>query len=443
MKINLELAQKQILSQKMIQSVEILQMNAQELNEYLNEVSLENPAIDIEAGFSTKKSSPLLPQETGPEGDVWEDTGDTLQEFLHEQLLTMRLDDGEMRIAEYIIGCLDSRGYFQEEISEVAGNLHAPAAEVGEVLAMLKQLEPPGVCAGSLQECLLNQLGGQDEISLLARRIIEGHLEQVGKNQITAIAKRLNVPAAQAEAACARIKELNPKPGNAFSSSERTKYIIPDVIVVGLGDGFEVLINDYYYPEISVGAYYRKLLKNGESGAASDYIYEKIRQAEWIKQCIGQRNETLLKVAKGIVSCQERFFKSSSGKLVVLKQAELAELLKIHESTVSRAVKDKYIQCSRGIFPMNHFFSKGIASKDRSGIVAVGDAKDLMIEFIGQEDIEKTYSYMIVEELMNQAGIGISRRTVTKYRNELGIKDVQGRKRFGKTAAGSVPGGED
>ena len=430
MKISLELAQKQILSQKMIQSVEILQMNAQELNEYLNEVSLENPAIDIESGFSANRSGPLPPQETGPEGDVWEDTGDTLQEFLHEQLLTRHLDRGKMRIAEYIIGCLDSRGYFQEEIIEAAKNLHAPETEVQEVLALLKQLEPPGVCAGSLQECLLNQLREQDEISLLARRIVSGYLEQVGKNQIAAMAKKLNVPENRVEAACSKIKALNPKPGNAFSSSERTKYIIPDVIVVGLGDSFEVLINDYYYPEISVGAYYRKLLKNGDSGAAADYIYEKIRQAEWIKQCISQRSETLLKVARGIVSCQESFFKNSSGKLRVLKQAELAELLTIHESTVSRAIKDKYIQCSRGIFPMSHFFSKGIALKDRSGIVAVGDAKETMMEIIRQEDKKNPYSDRILAELMNQAGISISRRTVTKYRGELGIKDVQGRKRF-------------
>lgn len=431
MKINLELSQKQLLSQKMIQSIEILQMNAQELNEYLNEVSLENPAIEIEAGFSAGRPAPLPRQESEPEGDVWEDKGDTLQEFLHEQLLTKRLDGRKMKIAEYIIGCLDSRGYFQEEISETAESLHEPVEEVREVLTMLKQLEPPGVCAGSLQECLLNQLREEDEVSLLARRIVGRYLEQVGKNQIASIAKKLDVTVGEAGAACARIKELNPKPGNAFSSSERTKYIIPDVVVVRLGDSFEVLINDYYYPNISVGTYYRKLLKDGESGAAADYIYEKIRQAEWIKQCIGQRNETLLKVAKGIVSCQDSFFSSGKGKLKTLRQAELAEILGMHESTVSRAIKDKYLQCSRGIFPMSHFFSKGIVLKDRSGIVAVEDAKDVLLHIIGQEDKNRPYSDRILAELMNREGISISRRTVTKYRNELGVKDVQGRKHFG------------
>lgn len=430
MKISLELAQKQLMSQKMIQSIEILQMNAQELNEYLNEVSLENPAIDIEAGFSAGRSPSWLRQEEGPEGDVWEDTGDTLQGFLHEQLLTRHLDGGKMKIAEYIIGCLDSRGYFQEEISGAADSLQASKEEVTEVLEMLKQLEPPGVCAANLQECLQNQLREQDEVSMLARRIIAGHLELVGKNQISVIARKLKVPVRAAEAACARIRELNPKPGNAFGSSERTKYIIPDVVVVRLGDSHEVLINDYYYPEISVGAYYRKLLKDGESGAAADYIYEKIRQAEWIKQCIGQRNETLLKVAKGIVSCQDSFFSAPRGKLVPLKQAELAELLEVHESTVSRAVKDKYLQCARGIYPMGYFFSRGISLKDQVGTVAVGDAKEVLLEIIGQEDKKEPYSDRILAELMGRAGIGISRRTVTKYRNEMGIKDVLGRKSF-------------
>lgn len=430
MKISLELAQKQLLSQKMIQSIEILQMNAQELSEYLNEVALENPAIDIEAGFSAAKSMPLPRQETEPEGDVWEDTGDTLQEFLHEQLLTRQLDPKRMRIAEYIIGCLDSRGYFQEDVAETARNLRTTQTAVREVLELLKQLEPPGVCAGNLQECLVNQLRGQDEVSLLARRIADGYLELVGKNQMALIAKKLDATVAEVQAACARIKELNPKPGNAFSSRERTKYIIPDVIVVRLGDSFEVLINDYYYPNISVGTYYRKLLKDGESGAAADYIYEKIRQAEWIKQCIGQRNETLLKVAKGIVSSQDSFFLNAKGKLKAQKQVELAQLLGIHESTVSRAVKDKYLQCSKGIFPMSYFFSKGISLKDQSGVVAVEDAKELLIRIVEEEDKKKPYSDRILAERMNQQGIRISRRTVTKYRSELGIRDVSGRKQF-------------
>lgn len=439
--MKLELAQKQLLSHKMIQSIEILQMSGQELNEYLNEISLENPVIDIDEGLRKPEpiSSPAPKKEwvnTAPEeqgegiSNLCEDTNDTLQEFLHEQLLTKKLSGEELEIAEYIIGCLDGRGYFREDIRDTAQMLGTTEAMVRKVLSVLKQLEPPGVCAGDLRECLLNQLEVCDEHTELVRLLITGYLDLVGKNQIQKIAKQLKRTAKEVEEACAIIRTLNPKPGNSFNSRERTKYILPDVVVIKLGDIYEVLVNDYYYPNISVGAYYRKLLQEGESGGAASYIYGKIQQAEWIKQCISQRNDTLVKVVRGIVQYQDAFFALGKGNLKPLKQAELAELLDIHESTVSRAIKDKYLQCGWGVFPMSYFFSKGIALKNHSGTIPVDIVKAALGEIIEGEDKKAPYSDRILAELLNQNGIAVSRRTVAKYRNEMGIHDVSGRKAY-------------
>lgn len=200
--------------------------------------------------------------------------------------------------------------------------------------------------------------------------------------------------------------------------------------MIKLGDIYEVLVNDYYYPNISVGAYYRKLLQEGESGGAASYIYGKIQQAEWIKQCISQRNDTLVKVVRGIVQYQDAFFALGKGNLKPLKQAELAELLDIHESTVSRAIKDKYLQCGWGIFPMSYFFSKGIALKNHSGTIPVDIVKAALGEIIEGEDKKAPYSDRVLAELLNQNGIAVSRRTVAKYRNEMGIHDVSGRKAY-------------
>ena len=451
--MKLELSQKQLLSQKVIQSIEILQMSTQELNHYLNEVAMENPVIDLEAGMAGPEDEERLQgrdswgegrsgqgqsmaagfrgdtdEATDGIGNLCQEYNDTLQDFLHEQLLTKRLDDERREIAEYIIGCLDSKGYFREGVSETARLLGKSEEKVGEALAVLKQLEPAGVCAADLQECLMNQLQENDAVSALAREMIANHLEAVGKNQIYGIAKKMKRPVTDVEAACDRIRLLNPKPGNSFSSRESTKYIIPDVVVVKLGADHEVLINDYAYPQISVEAYYQKLLKGQDAGEAADYIDKKIQQAEWIRQCIQQRNDTLLKVAKGIVQCQNVFFSQENGKRKTLKQADLAKILNVHESTVSRAIKDKYLQCSRGVFPMDFFFSKGIETEGQNGAVTVDTVKEVLARVIKNENRRNPYSDRMIAEQMNEEGIKISRRTVTKYRNEMGIKDVSGRK---------------
>ena len=262
------------------------------------------------------------------------------------------------------------------------------------------------------------------------RNIVENYLELVGKNQLHVIAKKLKIPVETVQADCELIKGLNPKPGASFCSRETLKYITPDVTVVKLGGYYEILLNEYMYPKITINSYYKGMLQEDTPKEAKAYIGEKVRQAEWVMNCISQRNKTLLQVTKTIVDMQENFFLKGQGYLESMRQADVAGKLSVHESTVSRAVRDKYLQCSWGIFPMNYFFSKGIASENGQGAVTPEKIKQLMAEIIDGENKKKPYSDRVISEKLNEKGVHISRRTVAKYREQAQIKDAGGRREF-------------
>lgn len=453
MDLKLQTVQSQVLSQKMIQSAQILQMSSQELEAYMKEISLENPVIDLDEQYETGSYDGEIRRkiewlessdeqnrvyynndytEDG-ERDCWNfdtEEGESLAEYLLSQLLTKNLTKQQVKIAEYIVNCLDGKGYFTEDKAQLAKNLGTDTDRVEEVLSMLKKLEPAGICAESLAECLLLQLERKGMSTPVLRNIVENYLELVGKNQLHVIAKKLKIPVETVQADCELIKGLNPKPGASFCSRETLKYITPDVTVVKLGGYYEILLNEYMYPKITINSYYKGMLQEDTPKEAKAYIGEKVRQAEWVMNCISQRNKTLLQVTKTIVDMQENFFLKGQGYLESMRQADVAGKLSVHESTVSRAVRDKYLQCSWGIFPMNYFFSKGIASENGQGAVTPEKIKQLMAEIIDGENKKKPYSDRVISEKLNEKGVHISRRTVAKYREQAQIKDAGGRREF-------------
>lgn len=453
MDLKLQTVQSQVLSQKMIQSAQILQMSSQELEAYMKEISLENPVIDLDEQYETGSYDGEIRRkiewlessdeqnrvyynndytEDG-ERDCWNfdtEEGESLAEYLLSQLLTKNLTKQQVKIAEYIVNCLDDKGYFTEDKAQLAKNLGTDTDRVEEVLSMLKKLEPAGICAESLAECLLLQLERKGMGTPVLRNIVENYLELVGKNQLHVIAKKLKIPVETVQADCELIKGLNPKPGASFCSRETLKYITPDVTVVKLGGYYEILLNEYMYPKITINSYYKGMLQENTPKEAKAYIGEKVRQAEWVMNCISQRNKTLLQVTKTIVDMQENFFLKGQGYLEPMRQADVAAKLSVHESTVSRAVRDKYLQCSWGIFPMNYFFSKGIASENGQGAVTPEKIKQLMTEIIDGENKKKPYSDRVISEKLNEKGVHISRRTVAKYREQAQIKDAGGRREF-------------
>lgn len=454
MDIRLSVTQNQILSQKMIQSMEILQMNSQELNEYIKEMAMENPVVDIEEKYETpdragdlmkklewldsidERNRIYYRQEYADSSedkglmDYNESVGEELSEYMLHQLLTVELSDLQYDIIRFMVYSLDNKGYMEENLQDIAERFHTDTDFVEDQLKLLQGLDPAGVCARNLRECLQIQLDREAKPDETAKAIVENYLELLGKNQLHIISKKLKLPMEQVIEACEHIKTLNPKPSRGFDARSQLKYITPDVTVVKLSGYYEILLNEYVYPKIGINSFYRRILESSASKETKAYIVDKIRQAEWVKNCIGQRNSTLMRVSKCIVDYQERFFSQGTGHLKPLRLQDVAEMIDVHESTVSRAIRDKYLQCPWGIFPMSYFFSKSISSERVGEKITTEQVKALMVQVIGDENKKKPLSDRAITECLVEWGVKISRRTVAKYREELGIKDASGRKRF-------------
>ena len=460
MDLKLQVKQTQTLSQRMIQSAEILQMTSQELNTYINELALENPVIDIvepptaeeqresieqqEWLNSFNEENYYLYQRQNNDDDYdfkssWNintDDGETLQDYLWSQLITENFTDEETEIIKFMLECLDNKGYLEESIETIASYFGTNAEIVEDLLSGLQALDPAGVCARTLEECLKLQLERRDMLTPVLESIIDSCLEMVAKNQIPAIARKLRLSPTETAGYCQIIKSLNPKPGVSFSSRDQLRYIIPDVTIVKFKDHFDILLNESMYPTIELNSYYRQMNQNPESSELKEYLGNKIRQAEWVKQCVTQRGKTLMQVSRAILEHQEEFFTFGPAHLNPLKLADIAQELDIHESTVSRAVSKKYLQCSWGVYPMNFFFSRSVAVQEsrsnESGAqsVTAADIKRVLREIIEEENKKKPYSDRLLGEKLAERGISISRRTVAKYREEEGIADASGRKEY-------------
>ena len=460
MDLKLQVKQTQTLSQRMIQSAEILQMTSQELNTYINELALENPVIDIvepptaqeqresieqqEWLNSFNEENYYLYQRQNNDDDYdfkssWNintDDGETLQDYLWSQLITENFTDQETEIIKFMLECLDNKGYLEESIETIASYFGTDTELVEDLLSDLQALDPSGVCARSLEECLKLQLERRNMLTPVLESIIDNCLEMVARNQIPAIARKLRLSPAETAGYCQIIKSLNPKPGVSFSSRDQLRYIIPDVTIVKFKDHFDILLNESMYPTIELNSYYRQMNQNPESSELKEYLGNKIRQAEWVKQCVTKRGKTLMQVSRAILEHQEEFFTFGPAHLSPLRLADIAQELDIHESTVSRAVSKKYLQCSWGVYPMNYFFSRSVAVQESSGnengaqSVTAADIKRVLREIIEEENKKKPYSDRLLGEKLAERGISISRRTVAKYREEEGIADASGRKAY-------------
>lgn len=459
MDLKLQVKQTQTLSQRMIQSAEILQMTSQELNTYINELALENPVIDIVEPPTTEEQRESIEQQEWLNSfneenyylyqrqnndddydfksswNINTDDGETLQDYLWSQLITENFTDQETEIIKFMLECLDNKGYLEESIETIASYFGTDTEIVEELLSDLQSLDPSGVCARTLEECLKLQLERRDMLTPVLESIIDNCLEMVAKNQIPAIARKLRLSPTETAGYCQIIKSLNPKPGVSFSSRDQLRYIIPDVTIVKFKDHFDILLNESMYPTIELNSYYRQMNQNPESSELKEYLGNKIRQAEWVKQCVTQRGKTLMQVSRAILEHQEEFFTFGPAHLNPLRLADIAQELDIHESTVSRAVSKKYLQCSWGVYPMNFFFSRSVAvqeSSSESGTqsVTAADIKRVLREIIEEENKKKPYSDRLLGEKLAERGISISRRTVAKYREEEGIADASGRKEY-------------
>lgn len=457
MDLSMEMKQTQTLSPQMMQSMEILQMGSQELLEYIESAVQENPVLDLgdrpvgqdESTVLQRKLEWLESTDTqnrvyhqqDSEGDRpdpisnygnADETEENLCLYVLSQLETMELEPQVLEAGRFLVESLDRNGWLDEGLEELAEEMGKSLEVVQQALQVIQGLEPAGVGARNLSECLVLQLRRRREDSELALKIAEEYLDPLSKNRYGFIAKALGVTQEEVYAACEDIRALNPRPGSGFAARENLIYINPDIFVVNFPDHFELLANDYFFPSITVSSYYCRMLRESDDNEVREYLNGKLRQAKWVVRSIEQRRSTLMKCAEVLLELQEGFFRRGAGHLKPMTLADIAQRIGVHESTVSRAVKDKYIQCASGVYPMSYFFSRrvGGTAGEADALSSPDGAKALLKKLIGDEDKKKPLSDQRLCEVMAKQGCAISRRTVAKYRDELGIPSTTGRKLY-------------
>ena len=440
MGLELKVEQKQRVYQKQIEQARILQMNAQELAVCIQEAALENPLIEVEE-LAEAPLEELVREDmrksdetgvTASEDTDWSYAGGhqlledwwTLQEeslvdIIHQQLLTMPIGEKEKKIVEKLAGSLDSRGYLEISVKKLAEYIPCSVRELRSALEILKSLEPAGIGAADLKECLILQLRRQKD-SRLAVTLVKNYLEDLPKHRISAIAKELGENEAAVKDAFARIRTLNPKPGSIFGEGTTVLYVIPDIIVSEEHGEYTAALNEDVYRKLRLNESYVKL-KDSEESEVREYIIQKQAQAKWLKTCIEQRSHTLLRIADILIDFQRTFLETGKD-MKPLRQKDVAQIMEVHESTVSRAVKGKYLQCGRGVYALSDFMPKGMEE------VSGDSVKQMLKKFIQNEDKKKPLSDQKLVKKLEEEGVQISRRTVAKYRMQMEIPDASGRK---------------
>ena len=445
MELSLELKQTQKLSPHRIQSMAILQMGIQELQMHVEKELLENPTLELEQDLPQKERSELLQKMdwlvSSDRQNRWYHKEDTLnltdyiaaseEENLYDHLrsqLNMETLPPRLGIAvDCVLSGLNGNGYLEESTEELSVRCGQNAEVVKRAEKIVRELEPAGVAARTLSECLMLQLERKNEFGL-AMTIAKEFLEEVAKDHYALIAQRTGATRAEVAAACDQIRELEPRPGARFSPREAPGYIIPDVVVTEQNGALIVAPGDDFLPELKVSEYYRSMIKTTDDSEVKSYLEDRVKNATQLIKNIEQRRNTLLDCVRIIVVRQADFFTNGKGILCPLTMQEVAKELDIHESTVSRAVKSKYIQCARGAFPVSHFFSRSVPAGDRK--MSATEVKFEIRELIEQEDSRKPLSDQNICDMLAKRKIVLSRRAVSKYREELGIASSAGRKQY-------------
>ncbi|MEW9669453.1 RNA polymerase factor sigma-54 [Ammoniphilus sp. 3BR4] len=451
-----EQSMKLVMTPELRQAITILQFSALDLLEYINQQLSENPVIeplDMEMNRETEiKSSSSATGDVDwsefirdrAQGDYagtsirsyeneynpldWVARNDvSLEKHLLEQLSYIRqLPESIRETAKYIIGNLDEKGYLELALEQVAQTLGVDLEAVEQALWVVQSLEPRGVGARDLKECLIIQLEYDGKKDSLAHAIVEQYLMDLAEGRISKIAGELQVTPQEVQEAADVIRTLNPRPGSDYYRDE-PKYVIPDVTVEKVDDEYIILVNDSTSPRLSISSYYERLLK--EDGHAKKYIHDKMNSAMWLIKSIEQRRMTIYKVTEAIVKEQKEFFEKGIACLKPMNLKEIAEIVDLHESTISRATNNKYVQTPRGVFELKYFFSSGLTTANGDA-TSSESVKAKLKQLIDKEDRKKPLSDQKLCELLNEAGIEISRRTVAKYREELGILSSAKRKRY-------------
>jgi RNA polymerase sigma-54 factor len=467
---SLKLTQQPIMTPQLQQAIKLLQLSRMELMDLVRQEQEENPILEevnepsvetepLETNYETLTPSPSETKESNGEDfgmpaldwrtngyssrakkSEEEDERPTFENFLTKKatladhlLWQLRLNDfseEERVIGTLIIGNLNEDGLLQGSLEEIASQSGFDLGNLETVLQKVQAFDPPGVAARDLRECLLLQAQQVYSGETLVPKIISNHLGQLAKRNYQAIARELQVSMEEVVRATRLISDLDPKPGRSFSD-ENIPYITPDVYVYKVGDEYVVVLNEDGLPKLRINPYYRDILREQvqSAGEAKEYINEKIRSALWLIKSIHQRQRTIYRVAKSIVRFQREFLDKGVAHLRPMVLKDVALDVEMHESTISRVTSNKYIHTPQGIFELKYFFNSSINTA-RGENIASESVKEKIREILSKEDTQKPYSDQELVEILKRQDILIARRTVTKYREMLGVLPSTRRKQI-------------
>ena len=345
---------------------------------------------------------------------------ESLQEHLLAQLPLAGLPVEDKLAGELIIGSINDDGYLTATIEELAHTTGSDAERLQRVLKIIQEFDPIGVGSRDLRECLLLQLKRLGKEDSLAAVVVRDHLEALGARRYPQIAKALKITPEELQSVAAFIATLEPKPGRMFSA-ETPSYVLPEVQVQKVGDEYVIVLNRDQVPHLLISKHYRSLLEDpNTTQEVKSYIREKIRAGALLIKSIHQRQQTIYRIAVEIVRVQRDFLERGVSELKPLTMVEIASLLGVHETTVSRAIANKYMQTPRGIFEMKYFFTPGFKTSDGKEI-SNKTIKDTIAKLVAEEDPAKPLSDQEMVEKLKASGITVARRTIAKYRDELKI----------------------
>ena len=351
----------------------------------------------------------------------------TLQEHLLEQLLTASWTKPEARIAVEIIGNLDEQGYFRTEAEDVASAAGSDVPEIERVLNKIQEFDPPGIAARNLAECLFLQLKRQGNQYSTEARIVRHHLEELGRKKIPEIAAALDVPVPEVQRAAGEIAKLDPRPGRAFTSDPE-QIVIPEIIVEREEDGYLVRLNGDEIPVLRIADSYKDMLPDS-SREVRDYLRDKIKGGKFFIRSIQQRQQTLMNIGREIVARQREFLDGGPSCLRPMTMSQVADAIGVHETTVSRAASGKYIATPQGIFEIKYFFTHGYTNSEGEA-VSNESVRQALLAIVREESPRHPHSDQDMVRLLNARGLAVARRTVAKYREQLGILPSHLRKPF-------------
>jgi RNA polymerase sigma-54 factor len=458
--ISLEQSQRPVLTPELRQAIAILQLATVDLVQYVDSEMLENPLLEQ----NDEESSDSRPEENDSRID-WitylseseqfdyrteqapADQGEQdrtnwdsfvaqvpgLGEHLTLQLHLTLSDPCQIAIGEFLIGNIDEHGYLQVNLEETCQTCACSLDEAVAVLRAIQSFDPPGVGGTCLTECLLIQLEQRGLKDAVMEKLVNKHLDDLAAGKISLIAKDLGLTEQETLSRVEVIRSLDPKPGRNFSRPGETKYIVPDVVVELVGDEYVVVVNDTMVPRLMINNTYRDLIKRRDTCDRDtiQFIETKLKAALWLIRGIEQRRSTLQRVMMLIIQFQKDFFEQGAAHLKGLTLRQVAEAANLHESTVSRATANKYVQTPRGLFDMKFFFRRGVENEFTGEIVASEVVKRILKELVNVEEAGHPYSDQALCALIEARGLHIARRTVAKYRQDMNILPAHQRRHPG------------